>query len=241
MLKIKLNSSSQMTAEQIAAVRKPKSRWIKDTGVQTVTIDEVTNLKKDGTPIASKDPNWATLKIVVSNTKGEKLTDLISVPLTGDHDFLYQVPGKDPSSNAFIKLCSFLDGLGVAVSDKTSILTALDFFFGDSCQENLIGSTMNVDIQYRGLNIRYVGKDAEGKPQYQLHNWDRPYQLREDSDEVAPIVTSYEACLNHALSIGVEKNNISGFPSIREILPKQDKIELSSVESDSEVSEDMPF
>jgi hypothetical protein len=238
MLNIKINSKAKLTKEELEAKSQPKKggQWIKDVGEFDLTIDSVTNKNKKGAFIESKDPAWATVIVTYSNSKGQKITDLLNTPIDASGSFSYNRPGKEPDFRPLQRVCAFLEALGVQIEDHSKILGTIDHFFGANMEANLIGKTVKANVQYKGLNVRYMGKNDEGATQYQLHNWENPYQIREG--EVAPILTGYPACENHAVSLGLNKDNISPFPSIKDFIASKNAVQTDAV---VENDEDMPF
>ncbi len=242
MLNVKINSKAKMTADEIKqnAVVKKRGMWIKDRGIQDLTIDSITNKKKDGTEMTCVDPTWSPVLITLSNTKGQKITHYMLVPNDASRNFVFQAPNKDPNFKPLQKIVNFLTGLGVEIENYGRIVGLIDHFFGANIKANLVGQVVKADIQYQGLNINYMGKDNNKEHTlYQLFNWDRPYEIREG--EEAPILTGYEACENHAISLGIKKENITPFPKIKEFLEGSSSLKTTTLSDDGAESDDLPF
>lgn len=240
MIKVNLDSRCKLSSDEIAKAMAPKkqSLWIKDVGVQDLTVDSVTNRKKDGSEMVSVDPTWAPVVMTLSNTKGQKISHYLLTPIDATHDYVFNRPGKMPSNLPASKFKNFVASLGADVEDYTKLLGLTDHYFGSCLQTNLIGKTVRANIQYQGLHIRYMGKEAStGATQYQLFHWNDPYEIREG--EVAPILTGYQACENHALGLGIEKSAIQPFPKISEF----ERIGVSATvhEVSDESMADLPF
>jgi hypothetical protein len=82
-----------------------------------------------------------------------------------------------------------------------------------------------------------MGKNDEGLTQYQLFNWDRPYEVRDG--EEAPILTGYEACENYAIGLGISKDRITPFPKIKEFEIGAKTVAVGTVEEIGD--EALPF
>jgi len=217
MIKVNLDSRCTLSSDEIEKAMAPKKQalWIKDVGVQDLTIDSATNLKKDGSEMVSVDPNWAPVVLTLSNTKGQKISHYLLTPIDGKNDYAFIRPGKTPSRLPFSKFVNFVKSVGADIQDFRKLVGLTDHYFGSCMKTNLIGKTVRANIQYQGLHIRYMGKQEDtGATQYQLFHWNNPYEIREG--EVAPILTGYQACENHALGLGIEKSAIQPFPKIAE-------------------------
>ena len=242
MRKVVIQKSVGLDKEELErAVKKASgnNRWLKDPGTYTLVITDVISYRKTKPEKNSPDPTWDNYQIVLETTEGAKFNHFVKVPLTDKNNFRYlnpKTPDAKPTMFPFIIYVNFLKGLGIDTSDPSVIMPITDVIFGDP-EEYLLNAKLKVRVGYRGLHIRYVGKNEEGQTMYQPYLNDAPYVYDGVEVEACP---GYAACENLLIGLGVDKGKLKAFPEILEVFEGEPLFEIAE-EDEVAVDSSIPF
>lgn len=234
MKKIFVQKSVGLDAEALKNKLKTEGKrsfWLRKPGTYTFTISEIEDRGQAG------DPNWRSFKFVLETTDGEKINHFILVPKSEKNSFEYRnvkVPDAKPTLFPFINYLDFLKGVGIDVTDLSIIMSVTDAVFSDA-EAHLLNAKIKARVDYRGVNIRFIGKDEDGSNLYQAHLNTKPYEAE---GEVLEPCKSIDACKNQLISLGVPEKKISGFPDIQEIFEGEPLFEITEEE---ETNTAIPF
>lgn len=243
MKKIVIQKNVDLDLDKIKeGVAKASSRgfWIKNPGTYTLKIVGV-ELKG-----LAGDPTWTKYAVSYESTNGDKFNQLLLVPTTSKNEYVYhnkKNPGAKPTHYIFVLYLEFLNGIGVDIDATTEDLRDIDSIteqLWSNPKENLIGATIKMDIGYKGLHVRYMGKNEDDETLFQAFNYDEPFAI--EGQPPLGTCTSKQACINQLLAYGVEESKIKEFPEVLKTYagPKAYEFEFGTkVQAAS--NDDLPF
>lgn len=112
---------------------------------------------------SKNNPTWQKFLLTLKGASKATTTYQIAVPF---ETIEYKTAtGKNPLF-MYTKLVKLMAGLGVTLTPESLEKVLPEYF--TNVEKALVGRQLSIEVGYRGNFIKYMGKNGEGKTQYQI-------------------------------------------------------------------------
>jgi hypothetical protein len=151
--KAKIKTQAELDAAESAA-KAPGSKYLRE-GLHDVTIVAATYEGK------ASDDNWGKFLLKMEGLQGKTTSAMLLVPL---EDVQYRTSSGKVTTFLFTKFKRFMDAIGVKVTVDT-LEDTLKTYFSD-VSKTLVGTQVNIKLDYDNNHVKYLGKDEAGIVQF---------------------------------------------------------------------------
>ncbi len=149
------------------------------------------------------DKTWQKFLLTLKGAGPATITHQVMVPF---ESIEYNTSTGKNKLFAYSKLVKLMAGIGVALTPENLEATLMEYF--SNVEKSLVGRQLSIDVGFRGNFIKYVGKNADGKTQYQI--------CLSDQTLLPEVYADYGAA---EAAAEVKKIEVSKFAEVTDITP----------------------